>query len=381
MRSLTLALGVLLFSTTYAAAQPALPPAQGVPGGVPVEIAPATTQDVPVYLRGIGTVRASVAVLMRARVDGTLVSVPVTEGQFVHAGDILAIIDPRPYQATLDQALAKKAQDVATLANERADLSRYTALAQKDFASRQQVDSQQAMVQSQLALIKADDAAIEAAQLNLGFCIVRSPTDGRVGLRQLDPGNLIHANDATGIITVARVQPIDVVFTLPQDDLPRVSAAMAHGTLPVAALASDTGAVLDEGTLLTTDNTIDTGTGTIRLKARFPNEKNTLWPGQFVDARLQVDIRHGATTVPSSAVMRGQQGLYVYVMKPDNTVTRAAVDVAQDDGTLAVVTNGLSPGTQVVRSGQSRLQDGIKVAVMPSPADATTAAARARAID
>jgi multidrug efflux system membrane fusion protein len=378
MRSLALTLGVLLGSATYASAQPAAPPEQGVP----VQIAPATTQDVPVYLRGIGTVRASVAVLLRARVDGTLVSVPVTEGQFVHAGDILAIIDPRPYQATLDQALAKKAQDVANLANQRADLARYSTLAKQDFASHQQVDSQQAMVQSQLALIKADDATIEAAQLNLGFCTVRSPTDGRVGLRQLDPGNLIHANDATGIITVARVQPIELVFTLPQDDLPRIAAAMAHGTLPVAALASDTGAVLDQGALLTTDNTIDTGTGTIRLKAAFPNEHNTLWPGQFVDARLQIDVRHGATTVPSSAIQHGQQGLYVYVMKPDSTVTRAPVEVAQDDGTLAVVTNGLSPGTPVVRSGQSRLQDGVKVSVVPPQANATAAApAASRPVD
>jgi multidrug efflux system membrane fusion protein len=370
MRSLALTLGVLLGSATYAAAQPAAPPEQGVP----VQIAAATTQDVPVYLRGIGTVRASVADLMRARVDGTLVSVPVTEGQSVHAGDILAIIDPRPYQATLDQALAKKAQDVATLANDRADLTRYSALAKRDFASHQQVDTQQATVDSQLALIKADDAAIEAAQLNLGFCTVRAPTDGRVGLRMVDPGNLIHANDATGIITVARVQPIDVLFTLPQDDLPRVTDAMARGTLPVVALASDTGAVLDQGTLLTPDNTIDSGTGTIRLKARFPNQNNHLWPGQFVDARLQIDIRHGATTVPSAAILHGQQGLYVYVLKPDSTVTRAPVEVAQDDGTLAVVTSGLSPGTQVVRSGQSRLQDGVKISVLPPQANTTAVA-------
>jgi multidrug efflux system membrane fusion protein len=295
-------------------------------------------------------------------VDGTLERVPVTEGQDVKQGDLLAVIDQRPYQAALDQANAKKAQDAALLANARLDLARFQSLSTQDFASRQQVDTQQALVNQYVAIVAGDGAAIEAAQLNLAYCFITSPVDGRVGLRLVDPGNLIHATDTTGIITVTQIHPISATFTLPQQELPRVQTDMLKGSLPVLAYAGDDSTELDQGTLLTPDNTIDATTGTIRLKATFPNLANKLWPGQFINAHLQVDVAHDAVTVPPAAIQHGPDGLYVYVVGPNSAAMREPVTVGYQTARLAIVTKGLTGGEDVVVSGQSRLQAGTRIA-------------------
>lgn len=354
--SAALALGLADRST----AQQARP--QGPPAAIPVTVAHSSRRDVPLYFTGLGSVQAFNAVQVKSRVDGTLMQVPVTEGQEVKQGDVLAVIDPRPFQAALDAATAKRSQDWADLDNAKHDLSRYLSLAQSSFASRQQVDTQQSMVNRLTAMIAGDDAAIETARLNLGYCTIVSSIQGRVGLRQVDPGNMVHASDATGILTVTQIHPISVLFTLPQDTLPRINQAMAAGKLPVTAFAPDGKTELDEGTLLTPDNAIDQTTGTIKLKAIFPNPSNTLWPGQFVNARLLMDTQKNVLTVPSVAVQHGPAGLYAYIVKPDSTVARQVLDVARDDGTVAVIANGLSEGQSVVTDGQSRLQEGTRVA-------------------
>ena len=340
---------------------------QAPPPGVPVQVVATSRADVPVILRNIGSVQAFQSVLIRARVDGTLDRVLFAEGQDVKVGDVIAQIDPRPYAATLAQAQAKKASDEANLANSQRDLGRYASLASSSFASRQQVDTQVAQVAQIQATIKGDDATIDAAKLNLQFTSITSPIEGRTGLRLVDPGNLIHANDATGIVTITQIHPISVIFTLPQDTLPQIQAAMAKGKLPVLAYTADDKQLLGQGELLTTDNTIDQSTGTIRLKAVFANQENKLWPGQFVNARLTVGTLNNALTVPSVTVQRGPAGLYVYVVKPDSTVGVQPIDIAQDDGQVAVVSKGLDEGAQVVASGQSRLQNGTRVATTSTP--------------
>jgi multidrug efflux system membrane fusion protein len=354
----------------HSTAQQARPPS--APPLVPVSAARATRRDVPIYLKGLGSVQAFSSVLVRARVDGTLMQFPVTEGQEVKQGDLIAVIDPRPFQAALDAAMAKKSQDDADLVNAKSDLTRYTSLEQKSFASHQQVDTQQALVNHTTAAIAGDDAAIEMAKLNLSYCFITSPIQGRIGLRQVDPGNLVHANDATGIVSITQIHPISALFTVPQDSLPTISVAMEKGTLPVIAFAADDRTQLDQGSLLTPDNAIDTSTGTIKLKATFPNPHNTLWPGQFINARLQLGTDQNALTVPSIAVQHGPVGLYTYVVGADSSVARQPVEVARDDGTLAVIAKGLTEGQQVVTEGQSRLQTGTKVAVNDASQQAAT---------
>jgi multidrug efflux system membrane fusion protein len=334
---------------------------QGSPPPVPVTTTRAARQDVPIYLRGLGSVQAFNAVLVRARIDGTLMQFPVTEGQEVKQGDLLAVIDPRPFQAALDAVTAKKTQDEADLANAKRDLGRYSSLEQKNFASRQQVDTQQALVNRLTAMIAGDDAAVTNARLNLSYCYITSPIQGRIGLRQVDPGNMVHASDTTAIVSITQIHPISILFTVPQESLPRISLAMEAGKLPVTAFAADDKTALDQGTLLTPDNAIDPSTGTIKLKATFPNPHNTLWPGQFVNARLQLGTEQNVLTVPSVAVQHGPAGLYTYVVNPDSSVGRQPVEVAHDDGTLAVIAKGLTEGQQVVTDGQSRLQAGTKV--------------------
>jgi multidrug efflux system membrane fusion protein len=364
--TLTLALAMLLVvSGVLALWLPKLSSAQPVQApraspAVPVSIAKAERQDVPVWLSGIGTVQALNTVTVRARVDGTLMQVPVTEGQVVKQGTLLAVIDPRPYQAALDQATAKKAQDEAQLSNAKLDMQRYASLARQDFASRQQVDTQRMQVDQTTAALKGDDAAIEAAQLNLSYCYITAPFEGRVGLRQIDPGNLVHATDAGGIMTITQVHPIALVFTLPQRNLPQIVDAMSQGPVIVAAWSGDDNRELARGTLLTPDNAIDTTTGTIRLKATFPNDENRLWPGQFVDARLLLRTEHQVVAVPTQAVQHGQDSLYVYIVKPDSTVQRQTV-VAEDRGPVMVISKGLDAGQAIVVDGQSRLQDGTRV--------------------
>jgi multidrug efflux system membrane fusion protein len=343
-----------------ARAQPA--PAPPAPPGVPVQVTTTKRADVPVTLRNIASVQAFQAVLIRARVDGTLDRVMFAEGQDVKAGDVIAQIDPRPYAATLAQAAAKKAADEASLANAQRDLARYSSLANSSFASRQQVDTQNAMVAQLQANIKGDDATIDAARLNLQFTSITSPIDGRTGLRLVDPGNLIHATDTTGIVTITQIHPISVIFTLPQDTLPQIQTAMGKGKLPVLSYTADDKTMLGAGELLTTDNTIDQSTGTIRLKAVFQNQESRLWPGQFINVRLTLGTLRNALTVPSVAVQRGPSGLFVYVVKPDGTAAVQPVDVTQDDGQVAVIGKGLDDDVQVVTSGQSRLQNGTRVA-------------------
>jgi multidrug efflux system membrane fusion protein len=338
-----------------------LPSPAPAASAVPVSVTKAQLQDVPVWLRGIGTVQALNTVTVRARVDGTLMQVPVTEGQLVKQGTLLAVIDPRPYQAVLDQATAKKAQDEAQLANARLDLQRYSSLAVSSFASRQQVDTQRMQVDQFTAMLKGDEATIEAAQLNLSYCYITAPFDGRVGLRQVDPGNLVHANDAAGIMTITQVRPIAVVFTLPQRNLPAILDEKAKAPLEVTAWSNDDQRELAQGTLLTPDNAIDAATGTIRLKATFPNQEDRLWPGQFVEARLLLRTERQVVAVPSQAVQHGQNDLYVYVVKPDSTVERRIVE-ARDLGPTMVITKGLEAGQEIVLDGQSRLQNGTAVA-------------------
>ena len=353
----------------------ALPAAgQQGPAAVPVSAAAAVRQDVPIFIRGLGTVQALQSVLVRARVDGTVERVAFVEGQEVKPGDLLAVIDPRPYQAAYDQAVAKKNADVAQLGNAKRDLVRYSDLARSEFASRQSVDTQQASVSQTTANTQADDAAMAMAKLNLDFTRIVSPIEGRVGLRLVDPGNLVHANDATGIVTVNQIHPISMLFTLPQDQFPTVQDAIhaSRDPLKVVAYSSDDKQNLGSGVLLTTDNAIDASTGTIKLKAQFANQDDRLWPGEFVNAHLQLSIANNAITVPSSAVQRGVNGLYVFVVKPGGVAALVPVETGQDDGTVTIVTKGLSGSEMVVTGGQSRLTDGTKVAVsMPaSPAKA-----------
>lgn len=349
-------------------AQPASAPRAPGPA-VPVSVAKVVRQDVPVWLKGLGTVQAANAVTVRARVDGTLMKVPAAEGQEVKQGDLLAVIDPRPFQAALDSVLAKQQQDQALLGNAKADLARYSSLARQDFASRQQVDTQQAQVKQLNAALAGDAAQVETAKLNLGYCFIAAPFAGRVGLRSVDPGNLVHAGDAGGIMTLTQIHPISVTFTLPQDELPRVNAEMAQRHLPVVAFAGNDATELDRGTLLTPDNTIDQSTGTIRLKATFPNQRNQLWPGQFVNAHLLLATETQVLTVPSVAVQHSAGGLYVYTVQANATVKRQTVQVPLDDGTVAVIAQGVQDGQAVVTNGYSRLQDGARVTVTNKTAE------------
>lgn len=347
-------------------AQQASPP--GASAGVPVQAASVVRRDTPVMLRNVGLVQPLQTVLVRARVDGTLDSINFREGQEVKPGDLLAQIDPRPYLAVLNQTMAKKAADEAQLANAKLDLGRYSELAKKAFATRQSVDTQQAMVAQLTATIQGDQAAIDTARLNLEFTHITSPLAGRVGLRMIDPGNLIHATDPNGLVTITQIHPISVIFTLPQDTLPDVMQAVGkdaaeNANLPVQAMSSDDKVALATGTLLTVDNAIDQTTGTYRLKAVFENNDNKLWPGQFVNAHLQVAVLKNALVVPSSAIQRGPDGLFIYMVKPDNTVATTKVEVRQDDGDYAVIDKGLAENVRVVTNGQSKLQNGSRVAV------------------
>jgi multidrug efflux system membrane fusion protein len=359
--------GVALF---LIAAAPVFAEAQSAPPdlGVPVTVTKAIRQNVPVWLRGLGTVQANYAVQLRPRVDGTLTQVPVREGQDVKQGDLLAVIDPRPYQAALDAAVAKKQQDQAQLSNAEADLSRYASLVRQDFASRQQLETQQALVKQFSAAILGDDAQIEATQLNLSFCYITSPFDGRIGLRNVDPGNVVHSAEATPIISVTQIQPIAVTFTLPQDNLPAIIRAMEKQALDVVVYTSDNTIELDHGLLLTPDNTIDTTTGTIKLKATFTNLHRTLWPGQFVNARLLLGTETDVVAVSATAVQHGPDGLFVYQVGQNNTVEVQPIKVARQEGDVYVVSSGLAAGAVVVATGQSRLQAGAHVTVAQAAA-------------
>lgn len=334
------------------------PPTQAVP----VTTAPAKTEDVPVDLRGLGTVQAFNTVEIKAQVSGTLVAIPVQEGQEVHQNDIVAQIDPRPFQAALDQATAQRAGDQAQLQSAQLDLIRFQQLAKKQFAPVQQVDDQLATVNKLKAAIEADTAAIETAQINLGYCTIRAPINGRVSFRQTDVGNLIQTANQVGIVSITQDKPISMIFTLPEADLPRVQQAMVKGRLPVFAYATDDKTELAQGVLLTPNNTIDTATGTISLKATFANDNDALWPGEFVNARIRVDTLHDAVTVPVAAVQHGPDGLFVFTVKPDSTVQQQPIQVAYQDASTVVIAKGIAAGQPVVTTGQSRLANGTRVA-------------------
>jgi multidrug efflux system membrane fusion protein len=337
---------------------------------IPVVIATAERRDVPIWLEGLGTVQASATVTVKAQVDGVLTEVRFHEGQDVHAGDVLAKLDARTYQATLDSAVAKKAQDSANLANARVDLARYAKLAVTAYTSAQQADTQRAMVAQLEAQVAQDQAAIDNARAQLSYTTITAPIDGRTGLRLVDQGNLIHATDTTGLVVITTLRPIAVMFTLPQQDLPAVVAAQAEGTPEAEALpqsATDT-PPLDRGTLAVLDNQVDPSTGTIKLKAMFPNEHLLLWPGAFVTVRLHVETRRDATVVPPVALQRGPLGPYVYVIGADLTATRRAVTVGHEDLHVSIVESGLQPGERVVVDGAGRLTDGARVRLAQPPA-------------
>ena len=352
---------------------------------IPVLTAAAAKGDVPVYLDALGTVQAFNTVSVKAMIDGPLIEVRFKEGQDVRTGDVLARIDPRPYQAALDQAVAKKAQDDANLANARVDLTRYQKLAATAYTSAQTSDTQKSTVAQLEAQVRQDQAQIDTARTNLSYTTISSPLDGRTGIRQVDQGNIVHAADTTPLTVITQLQPISVVFTLPQQTLPAVAGAMRGGPPEVLALpqgvANDGKTVLDRGRVAVLDNTVDQSTGTIKLKATFPNPNLALWPGGFINVRLLIDTERGVTTVPPTAVQRGPQGSYVYLVKPDDTVSRKVVQVGHEDEAASVVTAGLEPGDQVVTDGASRLTDGAKVRVQTpgAPAEAQAPDRRRRA--
>lgn len=339
---------------------------------VPVLVAAAERRDVPVWLDGLGTAQASATVTIRPQVDGVLTQVLFHEGQDVRAGDVLARIDPRTYQAALDQAVAKKAQDAANLANARVDLARYAKLAATAYTSAQQADTQRALVAQLEAQVAQDQAAIDNARAQLSYTTITAPIDGRIGIRQVDQGNLVHATDATGIVVITTLRPIAVLFTLPQQDLPAVAAAQAEGAAEALALTQGTSdaAPLDRGTLAVIDNQVDPATGTIKLKAMFPNARLQIWPGAFVTVRLRVQTLRDVVVVPPAAIQRGPAGAYVYVVGDDMVVRRHAVTVGHEDARVSVLESGILPGERVVVDGAGRLTDGAKATIGTGP-DAT----------
>jgi membrane fusion protein, multidrug efflux system len=337
-------------------------------GAISVETAVASRSDVPVYLEGLGTVQAFYTVTVTARVDGELQKVGFVEGQTVKKGDLIAQIDPRPFKAALDQAIATHAKDVAQLASAKADLDRYELLAPQNLTSKQTLDSQHALVAQLEAQIKGDQANIDNARTQLSYTTITSPIQGKTGIRRVDPGNNVHATDTSGIVVVTQVQPIACIFTLPEEDLPTLNKALEAGSVTVAAVSRDGKTDLDQGTIALVDNQIDQSTGTIRVKATFPNPHNALWPGEFINARVLVRTEHNALTVPSAAIQRGPNGMFAYVVKADSTVEARLLKVGNENNDLTVITDGLKDGEQVVLSNQYRLAPGERVrSVGPTP--------------
>ena len=355
---------------TFAPSAEAQSPPPSSPG-VPVTAGTVATADVPVFLNAIGTVQAFNMVTIKSRVDGQIVKIDFTEGQDVKAGDPLIQIDPRPFQATLDQALANQEKDQANLANAQRNLARDAALLKSNLAvSQQQYDNDRATVAANQALVDGDKAAVETARLNLGFADIRAPIDGRLGMRLVDAGNMVRATDSTGLVTISQLKPIFVSFTVPQENLHKIHEKQAGGDLTVQAYGSDNKTQLAEGKLSVIDNAIDQPTGTIRLKATFANADERLWPGEFVNVRLILSVRKGVPTVPAQTVQDGPAGQYAYVIKEDGTVERRPVEVAAVQDGLAVISKGLSPGDRVVVEGQYRLTNGARVKVEARPAGA-----------
>jgi multidrug efflux system membrane fusion protein len=356
---LALALGGGVYWTRFRPAPPPKGPA--APVAVPVTAEAVKAQDVPVQLSAIGSIQAANTVVVRSRVDGELQKVAFAEGQMVRQGDLLAQIDPRPFQAALDQALAKKTQDEAQRANAQRDLVRTNKLG--PYATGQQRDTQTAQVDQLTAQIAGDQAAIENAQTQLSYTRITAPLSGRTGFRLVDQGNIVHASDPNGLVTIAQLQPIAGIFTLPERYLHDVQQAMKAGPVKVWALQQDAKTEIAQGTVALIDNSVDTTTGTIRIKAIFANQDNKLWPGEFVNVRIQTGVLKDATTIPATAVLHGQDGLYAYVVRPDGKVEPRPLQMGYSTEQFYVVKDGLKAGETVVTNGQYRLTAGTLVAV------------------
>ncbi|MGY6247823.1 efflux RND transporter periplasmic adaptor subunit [Bosea thiooxidans] len=351
----------------------------GNEGPIPVIATPARYDDVPVTADAVGTIQALNTVTVRTQVDGRLLEIAFKDGQDVRKGDVLAKIDPATYQAQYDQAVAKKAQDEAQLANARADLERYAKLAQTDYGSRQQADTQRATVAQLEAQIRSDQGAIDNAKAILDYTTIRAPIDGRLGIRQVDQGNIVRASDSNGLVVITQLKPISMIFNLPQQQLRAVSAAVARGPVEVDALDSDGTTIIDKGIVEVIDNVVDQTTGTIKVKARFPNERLQLWPGQFVNVRVFVDMLKHVVVAPTAAIQRGPNGAYVFAVNDDETVRLVNVKVGQQDETIAVITAGIEPPAKLVTTGFARLTDKAKVRVStPEEAAQPPAAAPGR---
>jgi multidrug efflux system membrane fusion protein len=344
------------------ARQPA-PPAPAQPG-IPVVAGTVSSQDVPIYLRGVGTVIAFNNVVVRSQITGQITQITFTQGQTVHAGDLLAQIDPRPYQAQLDQATANRDRDQAQLANAQANLARYTPLESKGYATSQLVDTQKAQIAQLESMVKSDEAVIENAKINLDYTRLTAPIDGVTGIRQIDQGNIIHPTDAAGLVDLTQIQPISVLFTLPEQNFIDIQQQMAKGPLTVMAFSQDGTTQLDQGKLDLIDNQIVQTTGTIRLRAEFPNAQHHLWPGELINARLLIDTRHNGLTIAASAVQQGPTGPFVYAIGSDGNVQMRPVKITQIGGAQVLVDSGLSAGESVVIDGQYKLQPGAHVEVL-----------------
>ena len=355
------------------------PKARGGNKGAPavaVDVATVTAQDVPVYVEGLGTVQAFYTVQVTARVDGQVEKVGFTEGQDVKKGALLAQIDARPFQAALEGAIAARDKDKATLANAHLDMQRYQILAPEDLASKQTVDTQKALIAQLGAQIKGDEAAIDSARTQLDYTTIRSPIDGRTGIRQVDPGNIVHGANSTNIVVVTQLEPISVIFSLPEEEFAQVSAALHRGPVQAMALSRDRNEQLDQGTLELIDNQIDQTTGTLRLKATLPNKERHLWPGQFVNMQVLTQVQHQALTIPQSALERGPDGLYAYLVGPDSKVSVAQLTAGVTHEGRVVVQKGLKAGDQVVTSNQYRVQPGSLIKAN-APRDAKAPAPKA----
>jgi len=348
----------------------ALPPGRAVP----VSVAIAARQDVPIQATGLGIVQASFTIAIHSQVDGIMQQVLFTEGQHVKMGDVLARIDPRLYQAALDQAKAKKLQDLAMLGSADKDLTRSKTLVVQNVATQQLVDQQQARVDQLKASIEADEASIETAQTQLDYTAIRAPSNGRIGVRLVDPGNLMHANDTRPIASLVLTQPSAVLFTLPMQMLDDVRDAMTRGPVEVTAYDQNNRRLLSTGKLLLIDNAIDQATATIRLKATFDNADERLWPGEFVNARVLMETRHNAIAVPTTVVQRGQKGLFAWVVNSDNVVEPHPIELGPASGNLTVIDKGIAEGDRVVTDGQYKLQVNARVTIISSVVAAAGAA-------
>jgi membrane fusion protein, multidrug efflux system len=363
--------GALMFAALAGCRHAAAPP----PPAIPVDVATVQRTDVPVYLEGLGTVQAFYTVTVTARVDGQIDKVAFKEGQDVKKGALLVQIDPRPYQAALGVAIANLEKDRATLGNAHRDMERYTMLEPEDLASKQTVDTQRSLVSQLGAQIKGDEAAVDNARTQLDYTTITSPIDGRTGIRLVDPGNIVHASDTAGMVVVTQLEPISIIFSLPEEAFAQLSAALARGEVQATALSRDDKDVLDTGSVALIDNQIDQTTGTLKVKATLPNHERRLWPGEFVNVRVLTQTQRQVLTIPASALERGPDGLFTYVVQADSTIAVAPLEVGVQNGNTVVIEKGLRAGDKVVSSNQYRLQPGSHIRANAAKAPAATSTA------